>query len=419
MQRRKAGQATVEAGGDKSPRHPAQKKNRPKLRVNPRSLGRPNKGSLTLKNKSIAYSIVKYLSLGKISFLAPAPIPAAYDQIEISLYSRLPCAEVKQNFISVFGKPKVTQDRKFWIFSSPTGRFEVSRSRKKTRFYHIIKLRNLDLLPLLAPVMDKFALPPDGSPVAKLSSAEIAFDIPLPADVSYPNAEKILRHLVLFIEPCRNRYARQSIVSGPEFQDTADGAINGKYSFYVGKHKSVPYDEQNPKKNKTRIDESSTWQGKVYLKAFYGIDGNQGPWHIRFEVELSGKALKKIGGNYLSFDVDAMKTRLAKLALSDFWRAYEFDWKKFINEAQASYKQGKGMSSRGDQMAAKIFINLSGEIEPQDPDDYAAKVSQNKGRKFYNSTIRRTRVAYRIAGWLNDKQLTRRLWNKKFNLKLE
>ena len=375
------------------------------MRVTSRNLRRPNKSYPTPNIKSINRAIIRHFSPYEIGLSDIDTIPARYDQIQISLYSRLPIEEVKQNFVSIFGEPKKSYDGKFWLFSTPTGKFEVSRYR--TTFFHIIKLRNMKLLSLLAQVVENFASLPKKEPVAKLASAEIAFDVPLPANLPYVQAEKILKHLSLFIVPVKNRYASMSIVSGSEFQDTADGAENGKYTLYVGKHRDIRNDEQ-AKTNKRRIDEASTWKGIVYLKAFYGADGKLGPWHIRFEVELSGKALKRIGGNYLPFDEHAMKTRLAGLSLSNFWRAYEFDWKRFIDEAQASYER-----SDRKRIAAKLLINLSGEIEPNDQEP-ASKRFQNAGRRHYMSTHRRKRGAYRIARLLNDEQLIRKLWKNVF-----
>jgi hypothetical protein len=274
----------------------------------------------------------------------------------------------------------------------------------------------LGLLPVLAPVLVNFTPRAGENSAAKLSSAEVKFDIPLPAELSYEQAETLLQKLALFIVPYRNRYAGITTVSSEKFRMSNDRAENGKYTLYIGQHRRLPYEENFPKKNYRVVDNNSTWQGIVYLKAFYDADGNLGPWHIRFEVSLSAKALDKIGGNNLSFDVDAMQERLAMLALSDFWRIEALDWKRFIDAAQASYERIRKESphKRG-LMAAKISINLSGEIETGDEESYSAKVSKNKSRRYFMYTVRRKSRAFAIVRWLNDKKLRQKLWKKKFS----
>ena len=194
-----------------------------------------NKVRLTSKSQKNFQTIIRYFSPVRNSLFTPEPIPATYDQIQISLYTLLPLEEVKQNFVKIFGAPGKTHGGRFWLFHTSAGDFEVTCNREETKFYHVIKLRDLELLPMLIPVLENFDPPPDNSPVAKLSSAEVKFDIPFPAEASYQNAEAILRKLAHFLVPYRNKYAELSIVSSREFDEPGDGAKNGKYTLYIGK----------------------------------------------------------------------------------------------------------------------------------------------------------------------------------------
>ena len=179
----------------------------------------PNKGELTTKLKPIFREHVVRYFYKQEPLYEIDPIPAEFDQIILSLYSILPLEDVKANFIESFGKPALSYDQKFWIFKTDVGKFEVSSSRENTNCYHIIKLRNLELLPLLAPVFARFPLKKCGKPPIAIASTELKFDLPLPFDFfSYAKAVRILGHLNLFLIPRKNRYAGLSIISGNKFE---------------------------------------------------------------------------------------------------------------------------------------------------------------------------------------------------------
>ena len=102
------------------------------------SNNQPRKAHLTDKLKVIFSSIVKELTTSSIQ--------PHYDQLVFSLHSTLPVQEVKQSFAVVFGEPGESFDHKFWLFQTSIGQLEISRKRENTKFHHIIKLRNLQIL---------------------------------------------------------------------------------------------------------------------------------------------------------------------------------------------------------------------------------------------------------------------------------
>ena len=87
---------------------------------------------------------------------------------------------------------------------------------------------------MLVPIFAGFANKPDGSPPVGLASAEVKFDIPLPANFSYDEAERLLDYLALFLVPYRNRHAGVSCFMGREVVQMPDGAIHGKRTYYFG-----------------------------------------------------------------------------------------------------------------------------------------------------------------------------------------
>ena len=368
------------------------------------------KAHLTDKLKVIFSSIVGQITSGSIQ--------ASFDQLIFSLRSKLPVQDVKQSFATVLGEPGESYDRKFWLFKTSIGQFELSRTRENTKFCHIIKLRNLQILPLLEPIIANF--PPHGnSPsAAKISSAEVAYDIPLP-NLSYEQAERVLRELMLFLVPYRNRHAELSRPLSKQLKDTTDGTRNGRLTAYFGKHRDL-IDKKNPKKEK-RVHADTSWQGKIYLKAFRDENGNLGPWHIRLEVTLADRALKRIGGNLVSFDPDAMQNRLQGLALSNFWRVEAFDWHRFIGEAEAvRAKKSRVVCANNDRraggklIAPLLLIRYSGEVDLGDY--HGAKIERKQLREHFSFTVRRKRRAYAIARRLNDERLTRQIRKGRFRI---
>ena len=374
------------------------------------SANQPRKSRYTDRLKAVLASIIKQITT---SFIQPH-----YDQLVFSLGSKLPFKDVKRHFTDVFGEPENSYDGQVWVFQTPVGQFEVSSNRKKTKFYHVIMLRDLALLPMLEPIIANF--PPHGnsSSAAKISSAEVAYDVPLPAHLSYEKCERLLQELMKFLIPHRNRHAELSSPRPNKFKDTTDGARSGRLTLYVGKHKDL-INKENPKKEK-RVHDNTSWQGKVYLKAFYDTNGNLGPWHIRLEVNLSDRALKRIGGNFVSFDPDAMQNRLQGLALSNFWRLEAFDWHRFIGEAEAVRAQKMRVAcanndrrAGGKLIAPLLLILYSGEV---DLAGFGAKIEQKKLREHFSFTVRRKRRAYEIARRLNDPQFTQQIRKGRFRI---
>jgi len=284
-----------------------------------------------------------------------------------------------------FGDPAKSFDGKFWLFQTSLGQFELSAHRKETKFFHIIKFRNLALLPILQPVLEAFP-PHNNTPAAKISAVEIAFDVPLPG-LSYELAERILQKITRYIQPFRNKYADLSTDPGDKkFKKTSDGALNGKFTIYVGHHKRLT----------TGLASNSSWRGKVYPKAFY-TNGTLGHWNIRFEVTLSDRALTKVGGNALSFSPDAMQKRLEGLALGHFWKFEGFDFPTFLNNARhvSSQKQNDFHTMRG-------IILLH------------AHLAAKKHDYPFSCAVNAKKRAFLIAELLNNKSMAHRIYKGAF-----
>jgi len=279
-----------------------------------------------------------------------------------------------------FGEPELSYDGKFWKFQTSFGQFELSTNRKETKFYHILKFRNLALLPLLQPVLEAFP-PHNNTPAAKISAVELCFDVTLPG-LSYELAERVMRKTTLCLQPFRNKYASLYVEPGDDFKKTTDNAMNGKFTVYIGKHKKLS----------TGLASNSSWRGKAYAKAFYDTNGNLGPWNLRFEVTLADRALKKIGGNALSYEPAAMQDRLKGLVLGSFWKFEGFDFPAFLNDARhvSSQKHYDFRTMRG---IVLLHTHLASKKH-----DYPFSYAVNAKKR-----------AFQIAKILNDDALAHRI----------
>jgi len=255
----------------------------------------------------------------------------------------------------------------------------LTTNRKKTKFFHVISLRNLELLQLLEPVIANFP-PYNNTPAAKISSAEIAFDVPLPG-LPYEMAERLLQKLTQNLQPFRNKYADLTVKSGDKFKKTSDGAMNGKFTVYIGKHKKLS----------TGLASNSSWKGKAYTKAFYDANGTLGPWQIRFEVTLADRALSKVGGNALSFSPDAMQGRLKGLTIATFWKFEGFDFPTFLNDARhvSAQKQYDFYTMRG-------IILLHAHLAAKKHDYHFSYAVNAKQRAFLIAKLLNDTLAQRI-----------------------
>jgi len=109
---------------------------------------------------------------------------------------------------------------------------------------------------MLEPVLATF--PPHGgsSSTARIASTEIAYDVPLPAHLSYEKCERLLQELAKFLIPYQNRYAELSSLPSNKFKDCADGSRNGKLTFNIGKQENLIEEENSKKEKRIHADTS-------------------------------------------------------------------------------------------------------------------------------------------------------------------
>ena len=265
------------------------------------------------------------------------PVPK-FDQVKISLFSY---NDPLDYFVPAFGDPILNGS--VWEFSNG-----IRLSKYNLYFYYTIIFKHDEEIFLeISRLLTYFPPHPSGKTAVQIKSTETAWDIPLPGK-EYEEAEKIHNYLAKITIP-KNPHASLYADTG-DFQHKKDGIINGKITVYFTNVKKISNDVyeflrtekaklvssgQKTKDIQNFIKNSrSSWRGKVYLKHYAGM------WHIRFEVTLSDKALRRRMNKEIDSDTLAYGY-LLRVRLADFFEFGEFQWDDFVRAASKIAGWGK------------------------------------------------------------------------------